>query len=196
LQSAQTGSGAKLHADAWVFAVPPTRLAQLLPEEPWVPASEALGSSPIVTAHFHLDRKVMEPHLACLAEARFEWVFNRNQNWDLPMEGQVLSLLSSADKDLAARPEGELLDIAWKELVDHCPQAGKAVRLADRVTKELHATFAWTLGSDPLRLPTRTPVANLALAGDWTDTGLPATIEGAVLSGRRAAESILARKND
>jgi squalene-associated FAD-dependent desaturase len=191
---AQTTSGAKLHADAWVFAVPPTRLAQLFPDEPWIPSGETLGSSPIVTAHFYLDRSVMDLHLACLPGAKFEWVFNRNRNWDLTLKGQILSLLSSADPDLAGRPEPELLDLAWRELVERCPRAAAAERLAGRVTKEMSATFAWTPASGSLRLPARTPLSNLALAGDWTATGLPATIEGAVLSGRLAAETISPRK--
>jgi zeta-carotene desaturase len=190
VQSAQTNTGEKLHADAWVFAVPPARLAQLLPEVTWANHTEALGSSPIVSAHFFLDHPIWEGHFACLDGARFEWLFNRNQNWDLPIQGQVLSLLASADKDLAAKNEKDLLEIAWKELTDRCPEASGAKVLAERVTKEMNATFAWTLVNGSHRPVARTPLSNLALAGDWTATGLPATIEGAVISGRLAAESL------
>jgi uncharacterized protein with NAD-binding domain and iron-sulfur cluster len=129
----------------------------------------------------------MAPHFACLAGSRFEWVFNRNLNWDLAIKGQLLSGRASADKSLADHPENELLEIAWKELIERCPRAAKANRLAERVTKEMSATFAWTPASSILRPTAQTPIPNLALAGDWTATGLPATIEGAVQSGLRAA---------
>jgi squalene-associated FAD-dependent desaturase len=185
--SAQTASGEKLHADGWVFALPPVHLAQLLPEESWVPSPESMGASPIITAHFYLDQNVMAPHFACLANSRFEWVFNRNLNWDLPIKGQLLSVLASADKNLASRPEKELLEIAWKELKERCPRVAEAKCLAERVTKEMSATFAWTLASEALRPQAQTPLVNLALAGDWTATGLPATIESAVLSGQSCA---------
>jgi len=185
--SAQTATGEKLQADGWVLAVTPAHLAQLLPNEHWVPSPESLGASPIITAHFHLDRNVMAPHFACLSGSRFEWVFNRNLNWDLAIKGQLLSVLASADKSLAILPEKELLEIAWKELIERCPRAAQANRLAQRVTKEMSATFAWTPASAVLRPTAQTPIANLALAGDWTATGLPATIEGAVQSGLRAA---------
>jgi squalene-associated FAD-dependent desaturase len=185
--SAQTTSGETLHADGWVFAVPPSSLSHLLPKETWVPTPESLGTSPIVTAHFYLDQPVLKSHFICLAGSRFEWVFNRNLNWDLMIPGQVLSVLASADKDLANRPEKELLEIAWKEFSERCPRAAQAKRFAERVTKEMSATFAWTPASEALRPPAHTPLSNLALAGDWTATGLPATIESAVQSGLRAA---------
>jgi zeta-carotene desaturase len=188
--SACNAGGEKLEADAWVSAVPPAALLRLFPGEPWVKPLEKLGHSPMVCVHLHLDRPVLQGHLACLEGARFEFLFNRNANWDLRIPGQVLSFVGSADRDLVAKNEGELLDLARSELVARCPGASEARVLAGRVTKEMSATFAWTLTSGPLRPGAGSPLPNLALAGDWTDTGLPATIEGAVRSGISAAQSL------
>jgi len=191
VQTAQTTQGERLHADAWVLAVPPHRLTSLLPEEPWANLQGSLGTSPIVAAHFYLERPILEGHFACLDGAKFEWVFNRNRNWDLPLPGQVLSLISSSDRDLASQDLDALSDLAWRELFERLPEASGVRVLAKRANKELSATFAWTLANSAHRPTPRTPLANLFLAGDWTDTGLPATIEGAVLSGRKAADLLL-----
>lgn len=194
VQDAQTTDGEKLRADAWVLAVLPVQLAQLLPEEPWADLSGALGASPIVSAHLHLDRPVFQGHFACLEGARFEWVFNRNLNWGLPLRGQILSFVASADPDLARSNVKDLSALALKELIERVPAAAEARILGERVTKEMSATIAWTPANTAKRPGARTPLANLALAGDWTDTGLPATIEGAVVSGRLAAETLLERR--
>jgi len=187
----QTPKAEALRADAWVLAVPPERLAALLPGELWAQPPAGLGKSPIVTAHLRLSHPVLEGHLVGLSGAAFEWVFNRNANQDLRMEGQVLSLVCSADEALAKKPESELLALAWGELRDRCPAAKKAELVAGRVTKEPAATFRLTLETAPLRPGPSTPLPKVVLAGDWTDTGLPATVEGAVLSGRMAAGNLL-----
>jgi zeta-carotene desaturase len=185
-----TAQDETLEADAWVFAVPPDRLAALFPREPWAQVLPRLGKSPIVTAHLYLSRVVMDGHLIGLPGAEFEWVFNRNANWDLDIPGQVLSLVSSADKNLQACPEAELTALAFALLKDRLPGARKCELRAARVTREPAATFEWTPDSDAWRPGPSTPLPGVFLAGDWTDTGLPATLEGAVISGRRAARSV------
>jgi squalene-associated FAD-dependent desaturase len=183
-----TARGKTLQAEAWVLAVPPNKLSALLPGEDWARPFSHLGASPIVSAHFHLNHPVLSVPLLGLSGASFEWVFNRNINIDLRIEGQVLSLVSSASRDLLKQRESDILSLAWRDLRDRCPEAQKAQILAGRVTREPSATFAWTAETGPLRPGPLTPIPGVVLAGDWTATGLPATLESAVLSGRKAAE--------
>ena len=81
-----------------------------------------------------------------------------------------------------------MVELAMKELRERCPAAKDLQVLHSKATREMAATFRWTLGTGALRPGTVTPFPNIFLAGDWTDTGLPATIEGACLSGHRAAK--------
>jgi uncharacterized protein with NAD-binding domain and iron-sulfur cluster len=80
--------------------------------------------------------------------------------------------------------------LALEELQRHFPDAVKIQPLYSKVTKEMAATFIWNQGNSPLRPTCETPFPNVFLAGDWTDTGLPATIEGACQSGHQAAEKV------
>ena len=101
--------------------------------------------------------------------------------------GQYLSLvISGAGKYLQWSKE-RLVNVAMKELRDLIPAAGKAKILHSLVIKEKRATFSPKPGIEGIRPAVRTSISNLFLAGDWTATGFPATIEGAVLSGQRAA---------
>jgi zeta-carotene desaturase len=133
----------------------------------------------------------MERHWVGLPGARFEWVFNRNANWGYPGPGQYLSLVSSADRELAAQPVKELVVLALEELQRHFPQARQASRLHSKVVKEMAATFRLTPENSALRPPCATAFPDVYLAGDFTATGLPATIEGACLSGHQAASLAL-----
>ncbi len=85
----------------------------------------------------------------------------------------------------------ELLELALKELAEFFPASKNSKLLHHRLLKELQATPSFTKGSDCLRPKSKTPLTNFFLAGDWTQTGLPATIEGAVKSGKVAAEWII-----
>lgn len=186
----KTRSGGVYSADALLFAVPPSSLAALWPQGTWEAAAHfpQMGKSSIVSIHVILDKPVLEGHLVGLSGAKFEWVFNRNSNWGLEDKGQYLSFTASAADDLARMKDPELMALALKELTDRCPAAQGARILHSKVTREMAATFVWSRETDKLRPPCETPYPNVFLAGDWTDTGLPATLEGACLSGHRAAE--------
>ncbi len=186
-------SGAFYSADALVLAVPPSSLSALWPVGTWDAAAHfpQMGKSSIVSVHLILAKPVLEGHLVGLSGAKFEWVFNRNANWGLKMDGQYLSFTASAADDLARLKDPELVEMALKELSDRCPTARGVRVLHSKATREMAATFVWSRETDKLRPPCETPCPNVFLAGDWTDTGLPATLEGACLSGHRAAGKIL-----
>lgn len=210
----RTRSGAVYTGDALVFAVPPSSLSALWPPGAWEAASyfSQMGKSPILSVHVILSKPVVEGHLVGLSGAKFEWVFNRDLNWDfrnmgvdtpkvstqpslapsLEAQGQAqyLSFTASAAEDLARLKDPELVSLAWKELSDRCPAAQGVEILHSKVTREMAATFVWNKETDRFRPPCATPYPNVFLAGDWTDTGLPATLEGACLSGHRAAQKV------
>ena len=186
----KTRSGTVHAADALIFAVPPPSLSALWPAGNWDAATHFshMGKSSIVSVHLVLSQPVLEGHLVGLSGAKFEWVFNRHANWGLKHGGQYLSFTASAADDLARLKDSELVSLAMKELVDRCPRAQGIQVLHSKVTREMAATFVWNKETDKFRPPCQTPYPNVFLAGDWTDTGLPATLEGACLSGHQAAE--------
>ncbi|HET9091375.1 MAG TPA: hydroxysqualene dehydroxylase HpnE [Acidimicrobiales bacterium] len=188
--------GEVLEAEAVVLAVPHDAAAGLLPPEAGgAPASlAALGSVPIVNVHLVFDRKVMPYRLAAAVDSPVQFVFDRTAaSGAEPSEGtQVLAVsLSGAESEIGERPEA-LIERQLAGLRDLFPLARQAEVLDAVVTREHEATFRGVPGSRPLRVGPATGIANLALAGTWTDTGWPATMEGAVRSGRAAADLVLA----
>jgi zeta-carotene desaturase len=105
--------------------------------------------------------------------------------------GQYLQLVISASYDLVSRPRQEIVEMCLRELQDVLPATRDAKLVKSTVIKEVAATFSPEPGSDQWRPGPRCSVENLFLAGDWTRTGWPATMEGAVRSGYIAAEAIL-----
>jgi zeta-carotene desaturase len=176
--------------DALVLAVPPSSLSSLWPSDNWngIKKLPQLGKSPILSVHLIVSQHLLNEQLAELSGGSFEWVFNRNANWKWKGEGQYLSLVSSAAESLSLKSEKELVDLCVQELKDRLPPSPAWEVLNAKVTREMAATFIWTSETNHLRLPCATPYPHVYLAGDWTATGLPATIEGACLSGHRAAE--------
>jgi squalene-associated FAD-dependent desaturase len=188
----ETASRKIFTGEALVLALPPRSLEALwsTSDLPSPVSAEKMGRSPILSVNLLLDRPIMEAHWMGLPGAHFEWVFNRNGNWGSPGPGQYLSLVSSADHELARKNDKEILVLALEELQRHIPQARAAQRLHSKVIKEMTATFALTPTASPSRPPCETVFENVFLAGDFTATGLPATIEGACYSGHRAAMKI------
>jgi squalene-associated FAD-dependent desaturase len=191
-------NGEAVKADACIAAVPHTVLPALLPKE----MSEAGGalqglrmirSSPITGVHLWFDRPVMSEPFLTLLDHTTQWVFNKTLLYGVPAgQRQYLQLVISASYDLVARSRQEVIDLCRSELAEILPASRDARLEKATVVKEILATFSPQPGVDKWRLPQKSSVANLYLAGDWTRTGWPSTMEGAVRSGYLAAEAVLA----
>jgi len=184
----------RLEVDGVVLAVPHHAVARLLPEA-WrrrAPFADLdrLGSSPIVSVHLWLDRETLRTPFVGLLGTNAQWVFNRQQMAG-DVQGHVLSVSYSAAHKEIELSAAVLVQETLEDLRRLIPAVRPARLLGSRVIKERHATFSARPGTDRLRPGPETPIRSLILAGDWTDTGLPATIEGAVRSGFRAAENVL-----
>ena len=179
--------GGEVRGDYYVLAVPFDRLAKLLPDE--IRRTEMFANlanfsvSPITGVHMWFDRPVMaEPFLTSI-DHTIQWIFNRTNRY--------VQIVISASRELANRSQQEIVDICRYELNDLLPGAKEASLLRAVVIRENAATFSPAPGCDRWRPSQTTAVPNLFLAGDWTNTGWPATMESAVRSGYQAAEAIL-----
>lgn len=179
-------------ADAVVVAVPHEEAVRLLPpgavrDQDRLPE---LGTSAVVDIHLFYDRMVMPWPVMAAVSSPVQWVFDRTASSGFEY-GQYLAVsISAADRWLGERPESLTRRIA-DELRMILPRSEQARLLYSLVTKERSATFRATPGTAALRPPATTSLPGLAVAGAWTDTGWPATMEGAVRSGREAARSAL-----
>jgi uncharacterized protein with NAD-binding domain and iron-sulfur cluster len=138
-----------------------------------------------------------EPFISLL-DTTTQWIFNKSAlyagaNGARPSteKGQYLQLVISASYDLLQKPRQEIIDLCLKEVRHAFPAAREAILLKATVIKEAAATFSPRPGVDRWRPAQQTNIGGLFLAGDWTATGWPATMEGAVRSGYLAAEAVL-----
>jgi squalene synthase HpnD len=184
------GDGSSLKPEVVVSALPWHVLRGLLPAESKLAhACEQIQDAPIVSLHLWLDRPILKEPFVGLLDSPVHWVFSRDyiQGADPTQEGHVITAVVSGARDLIDKTGPELEELTMKELKRLLPGAREAKVLHRMVYKARSATFAATPETEPLRPEATTEWANLWLAGDWTNTGLPATIEGAILSGQRAA---------
>jgi squalene-associated FAD-dependent desaturase len=190
-------------ADSYVFAVPHTALAELLPEsvkqgDGSLANLDKIRVSPITGVHFWFDRHVMKEPFVTLLDTTTQWVFNKtalygdsNGIGKSASGGQYLQLVISASYDLLQKPRQEIIDLCLNEVRQAFPAAREAELVKATVIKEAAATFSPEPGVDRWRPKQESSVRGLFLAGDWTATGWPATMEGAVRSGYLAAEAVL-----
>jgi squalene-associated FAD-dependent desaturase len=179
-------------ADGVVVALPHYNVEAALPTGALGPGVRpgALGSSPIVNVHVHFDRPVTELPVAAGLGTVAQWVFDRTASSGAN-RGQYLAVsISGADREVGLRPD-QLGSEAVDALRAIFPPAKEAKVLSTFVTREHHATFRASPGSSAHRPPARTPLPGLALAGAWTSTGWPPTMESAVRSGTQAARAVL-----
>ena len=162
--------------------------APAAPSDGW---SEGLGHSPIVNVHVVYDRRVLpEPFVAAVGSP-VQWVFDRTAASGLPGPVQYLAVSLSAAQELIDRPAHQVLALILPALTALLPDARRAEVLDAFVTREPTATFTPRPGTARLRPGPRTPRPGLYLAGSWTATGWPDTMEGAVRSGNTAAAALL-----
>jgi zeta-carotene desaturase len=169
-----------LRADAYICAVPFERVKSLAPELPVEVAP--FTHSPITGIHLWFDRTVTALPHATLLDRTIQWMFNKEA-------GRHIQLVVSASRSLVSMPKQDVIELALKELREFFPAVAEAQLTRAHVVKEIRATFSASPGLESKRPPNATAVDNLFLAGDWTRTGWPATMEGAVRSGYLAAES-------
>jgi hydroxysqualene dehydroxylase len=194
--------GRRLSAANYIVAVAPQQCLKLLPEaavaDPFFSVIDTLKSSPIICVHVWLDREITDSAFVGLIGTQTQWMFNKRRIFEQHGERHpgYLSFVISGARKLVDRSNDELLDLVIEDLHTMIPAARNAKVVKALVLKEKHATMAPDPLSDLSRPTTVTPIKNLFLAGDWIQTGLPATIESAVVSGRAAAKAIAARVGD
>jgi squalene-associated FAD-dependent desaturase len=180
--SAAVAEGREYTADAYISALPFERVPALAPELGL--DITGFSHSPITGIHLWFDRPVMDLPQAVLLDRTVQWAFNKEA-------GRYIQLVVSASRSLVEMPRQHVVALAARELAEFFPRAGAARIEKAHVVKEIRATFSARPGLEALRPPAATAIPNLFLAGDWTRTGWPATMEGAVRSGCQAAEAVL-----
>jgi hydroxysqualene dehydroxylase len=186
--------GERVEADSFISAVPAAALLQMLPEDlrgEEFSKLESLESSPIVSINLWFDRAVIDHEFVGLIGTRSQWIFNKDLIISPARKSNQIAVIISAARDFIDWTKQALVEMALTELNELMPASRSAHLLHSRIVKEREATLAHTVESDSLRPGPRTVVPNLILAGDWTATGLPATIESAVMSGNIAADLIV-----
>lgn len=194
-------------ADAVVLALPFEGLSKLLPQMPALEGVEGLKAklegfehSPITGIHLWFDRGVTELEHAVLLDSPVQWIFNKSalqperRAGGLDRGGEhYVELVVSASRSLVSMQRQEIVDMATAELARFFPQVREAQLVKAAVVKEVRATYSVRPGLDACRpAAEESPWPGIALAGDWTATGWPATMEGAVRSGYAAAELVTA----
>jgi len=186
--------GEIIEAATVISAVPWFEFVRLLPAdllraEPFFTRILGLQPAPIISINLWFDRPVTELEFVGLRGTTVQWLFKRVAG-DGSGRDYVSLVLSGAHAHVG-RPKEELLSVALADLARVLPQTRDAKLVHSLVIKERFATFSPSVDAEALRPTAATPIAGLILAGDWTATGLPATIEGAVQSGYTAATEVV-----
>jgi len=212
-------SGEEMSFDFVVCAVPFDVLARILPESPDADALRQMlaqfETSPITGIHLWFDRQITDLDHAVLLDRTIQWMFHKSKLLSVaPAEreghdfsravyaptqerasapeakGSYVELVVSWSKTLVEKSRAEIIELALAELREFFPGARDANLVKSTVIKEVHATYSARPGVDDYRPRPETVWPRVFLAGDWTATGWPATMEGAVRSGYTAAESV------
>lgn len=216
VESVELRTGEVIEADEFIVAVPWHRAADLVPSSVAELESFAgvkrLESAPISSVHLWFDRPVIDVPHAVLVGRSSQWVFRRGggggslrnasgrsdnepvfQFSDFKSQSEYLQVVISASRNIAGWEKASVIDDVMRDLATVWPQIKGAKLLSSRVVTEHRAVFSPVPGVESLRPDQQSPIENLQLAGDWTITGWPATMEGAVKSGFLAAENVLRR---
>ena len=211
-----TTNGQEQKFDYLVLAVPFDGVARMLPDTPSAaPLAAALGqfsTSPITGIHLWFDGQISDLDHAVLLDRTIQWMFHKSRliearNTEIRnvevrnndarsdeaqenINGSYVELVVSCSRSLVEKSKTEIVDLAMKEAQEFFPGAREAKLLKSTVIKEVHATYSPRPGIDQHRPKPDTAWPRVFLAGDWTATGWPATMEGAVRSGYLAAEAV------
>jgi uncharacterized protein with NAD-binding domain and iron-sulfur cluster len=194
VSAVRLAGGESLEADAYVSALPPQAMLSLLPVElrrsPGFAAASTHTWSPIVNLHVWYDQSIDDFDFVGFIDSPVQWVFNRTRIGGLSGPGQYITVSLSGAWEYWPMSKAELRDLFLPELTRLFPAAVNASVQRFIVVKEKDATFRTLPNSPWNRLPSITSIPNLFLAGEWTDTGWPSTMESAVRSGTQAATAI------
>ena len=192
VKGVMTFSGEKYEAPILISAVPFYVIKSLLPHSSFyfkklLKDVSQFQTSPIITVNLWFDKEVMEDEFAAVLDSKIQWIFNKtklesafhkkNNNY------YFLSVVISSAVELVLIPNGQIVLTILEEVKKVLPRTRDAKLVHSFVMKEKRATFSPTPEIEEFRPENRTELSNFFLAGDWTDTGYPATIEGAVMSG-------------
>ncbi|MGC2697481.1 MAG: hydroxysqualene dehydroxylase HpnE [Candidatus Angelobacter sp.] len=187
--------------DFVVLAAPFQGVASLLPSDAVAgPLKQKLAhfeASPITGIHLWFDRQITPLPHAVLLDRTIQWMFHKSQIHEKcgsDHQGSYVELVVSASKSLVQKSREEILELATRELAEFFPTVKEAKVVKAAVIKEVYATYSVVPGLDQYRPGATTGWPRIFLAGDWTATGWPATMEGAVRSGYLAAEAITGQK--
>ena len=189
-------AGDEMNFDYVVFAVPFDILSRILPQTPNAqPLRQVLArfeTSPITGIHLWFDRQITDLDHAVLLDRTIQWMFHKSKLLGRSENGSgsYVELVVSSSKTLIEKSREQIIDLALAELREFFPGAREAKLVKSTVIKEVHATYSPQPGVDTFRPHTETVWPRVFLAGDWTATGWPATMEGAVRSGYIAAEAV------
>ena len=196
-----TTNGQEQKFDYLVLAVPFDVLGRILPDTPSAaPLATALGkfsTSPITGIHLWFDRQISDLDHAVLLDRTIQWMFHKSRLISARENearengnGSYVELVVSCSRSLIEKSKAEIVEMAIKETQEFFPAARETKLLKSTVIKEVHATYSPRPGIDEQRPNAATAWPRVFLAGDWTATGWPATMEGAVRSGYLSAEAL------
>jgi zeta-carotene desaturase len=188
----------RIDTDAVISALPPYALGRVLPDmllKNEFSFLEKFSYSPIVSVYIWLDREICDMDFAALLGTRSQWVFNKNIIGAAVAAKQYpgfVTITISAANEIVNMQSSDIAKLCLHELKTVLPKAVDAAMISHKVIKTRKATILTTPETDSIRPDITTSVPNLFIAGDWTSTKLPATLEGAAQSGFEAAEKCAA----
>jgi hydroxysqualene dehydroxylase len=182
-----------------ISAVTPVAFLKLLPPamreaDPLCRNVAKLRFAPIISIHLWFDREISKTAFAGLLDTHVQWFFNKSRILGGTSKPGYVSLVISGAHRFIDWTDKQLLTMALEELRRLFPASREAALLRSLVIKEHQATLSPVVGSEAFRPGHQSPIANFLIAGDWTRTGLPATIESACVSGHACANLIVRKE--
>ncbi len=184
----------EIKTDIYISAVPFFNFKMLLGEEShtkYFSGFKELSSSPIVNIHLKFDKDI-----SSIFKTKFIGLLNTHSQWVFKVTNDQVCIVISSAKEIAEKTKEQIIELAEKELKMCIPEFKDLKVTASRVIKETRATFVPDSDSLKNRPGNRTGISNLYLTGDWIETGLPSTIEGAVKSSKNCVNEIISAKNN